>query len=241
MMKVNILETGSAGNCIIATFSDSRKVIFDFGHGAWKLCIKENIDFHEVDNVLITHQHLDHCADYHRISSLNFSRWLKVKEFEVLHNCENKGFIVMNDKTQEGFIYMTDYHTIPPSSLETIKKHIAFTTWRWMIMMELSYCRFLYKKLDNIQRIGLQNHCSDERFFDYANQFLAVNRDANIISLHASARQGEFELGANKTGDVCPPDWCREQFYKRFAGASVRFGEAKGMYGTYNYIDRDFK
>lgn len=240
VMKVNILMTGSAGNCLLATYSDGRQVIFDFGTGAWKKCIEANLDYHKIDNVLVTHQHLDHCGDYHRIRTLDFPMRCKVKEFEVLHNCPNKGFIVLNEATKEGFVYATDYHTLPQDSLDLIKKHIAFKEWKWFVMMELSYVRWIYEKLDPLQMIGLNNHCSYERFCHYADELFAVNDAINILTVHASARQGEFELGSNKTGDVCPPDYIRDNLYKKYGSKelSVRFGYAQGMCGNYNFIER---
>ena len=241
-MKVNILETGSAGNCILATYSDGRKVLFDFGHNAFKRCCEAGIDFHEVDDILVTHDHLDHCADYDRVRFLAFSRRLKVITFPVLHNAENKGFIVLNDAKREGFIYATDYYQLPDESIEKIKAMVKFTDWKWMAMLELSYVRWLYNKLDPMQMIGLNQHCSDERFFRYVGEILEVNPSVNIISVHASARQGEFVLGQGKMGNVCPPDDLQKQFYKRFEGKSVRFGYnvengKAGMCRTYNYID----
>ena len=242
-MKVNIIATGSKCNCVLATFADNRRIMFDFGTGALEKCLQEDfrgykmIDFATLDDVLITHAHKDHCGDFDKIKGFDFPKTLSVKEFPVIHDVENRGFVVMNDKTREGVIYATDYSEIPQKSFDFLLKLFGFKTWKWMAMLELSYCDFLYKKLPDNQRFGLDRHCSDVRFFDYAKKMLEVNDNVNIVTLHASARQSEYIEGANKSGEVCPPDWCREQFYKRFGGASVRFGEASGMWGTYNYIE----
>lgn len=245
-MKVNILETGSAGNCVVATFSDNRKIIFDFGHKAYELCLQSNyrkeaqVDFKEIDDILITHEHLDHCADFPKVQYLNFPKTLKVLTFPVVHNVENRGFVVLNEKTREGFIYATDYSEIPTESLEKIKAFVAFKDWRWFAMLELSFVRWIYEKLDAMQMIGLNHHCAYETFCHYADEILAVNSAVNILTLHASARQGEFELGSNKTGDVCPPDYIRKNLYKKYGSKelSVRFGYAQGMFGTFNFIER---
>ena len=243
-MKVNILATGSKCNCVLATFADNRRSMFDFGTGALEKCLHDDfrgfkmIDFATLDDVLITHAHKDHSGDWDKIKGFDFPKTLSVKEFPVIHDVENRGFVVMNDKTREGVIYATDYSEIPQNSFDFLLKLVGFKEWRWFACLELSYCDFLYKKLPDNQRFGLDRHCSDVRFFDYAKKMLEVNDKVNIVTLHASARQSEYIEGANKSGDVCPPDWCREQFYKRFAGASVRFGEASGMWGTYNYIER---
>ena len=262
-MKVNILATGSKCNCVLATFADYERIIFDFGNsagrfdtGAMFLCNQRDfrgfptLDFDyyvdvngkrikkRIDDVLITHAHKDHSGDWDKIKGFDFPKTLSVKEFPVIHDVENRGFVVMNDKTREGVIYATDYSEIPQNSFDFLLKLVGFKEWKWFACLELSYCDFLYKKLPDIQRFGLNRHCSDVRFFDYAKKILEVNDKVNIVTLHASARQSEYIEGAYKSGEVCPPDWCREQFYKRFAGASVRFGEASGMWGTYNYIER---
>ena len=238
IMKVNILETGSAGNCVLATFSDGRRIIFDFGTGAWKLCCEADVDFHEIDNVLVTHDHADHSADYGRIRFLAFPRLCKVLEFPVLHSVPNKGYIVLNEHTKEGFIYATDYHTLPEESLAKIKAMVGFKDWKWFCMLELSYCRWLYNKLDKFQLIGLNQHCSDERFFKYSHDILEVNPAVNILSLHASARQATYVEGGNKVGEVCPIDWVRDQMYQRFKGAHVHVGEAgRKLERTFYFMD----
>lgn len=243
-MKVNILATGSNCNCVLATYSDGQQVMFDFGKGAYDLCLQQDfryhkmVDFSKLDNVLITHSHNDHCGDFEKIATLNFPKSLNVKEFPVLHDVENKGFVVMNDKVREGFVYMTDFYDIPSDSFNFLLKLFGFKSWKWMICMELSYCDWLYEKLPEEMRFGLKRHLSDKKFYHYCNQFFVVNEALNIISVHASARQGEFVLGANKSGDVCQPGWCREQFWKRFKGKAVRFGEAGGMASNYYYLEK---
>ena len=266
-MKVNILETGSAGNCVVASFSekmkingkelaenpeaepkwDYKKVIFDFGHNAYDLCLQRYkdkeyvINWITVDDILITHSHLDHCADYPKMRNYAFPKEYKVFTFPVVHNVENRGFVVLNEKMREGFIYATDYSEIPTESLEKIKAFVAFKDWRWFAMLELSFVRWIYEKLDATQMIGLNHHCAYETFCHYADEILAVNPAVNILTLHASARQGKYIEGENKTGDVCPPDYVREQLWKKYGkkGFSVRFGEAGGMCGNYNYIDKN--
>jgi hypothetical protein len=239
-MKVNILETGSAGNCVLATFSDERKVIFDFGKNAWEMCVKLNVDLRKIDDVLVTHEHLDHCADFGKVQFINFPKTLKVLTFPVVHNVPNRGFVVLNERTKEGFIYATDYSVMPPESLDKIKAFVSFKDWNWFAMLELSYCKFIYNKLDAKDTFGLINHCSDETFYQYASAILEVNPAVNILTLHASARQGQYIEGEEKTGDVCAPDFIREQLWRRYGqkGLSVRFGFASGLCGTFNYIEK---
>lgn len=242
-MKINILATGSKCNCVLATYSDGQQVMFDFGKGAYDLCLQQDfryhkmVDFSKLDDVLITHEHKDHCGDFEKIANLNFPKNLNVKEFPVLHDVPNKGFVVMNDKVREGFVYMTDFYDIPSDSFNFLLKLFGFKSWKWMVCMELSYCEWLYEKLPDEMRFGLKRHLSDKKFYHYCKQFFAVNEKVNIISVHASARQGEFVLGGNKSGDICPPDFLRGEFWRIFKGKPVRFGEARGMAGSYYYIE----
>ena len=240
-MKVNIIATGSKCNCVLATFSDDQKVIFDFGEGALEKCCQRNmkmlpiVDLTKIDNVLITHSHRDHCGDFEKIQGKMFKKSLNVKDFEVLHDVPNKGFVVMNDATKEGFVYATDYYEIPEKSFDFLLKLFGFKSWKWMAMLELSYCKWLYEKLPDNQKFGLGRHCSDVQFFHYAKKIFEVNPAVNIISVHASGRQSEYLEGVSKFGSVCPPDHLRKEFYRIFKGKPVRFGHAD-FGANFNYI-----
>ena len=66
-MRYNIIATGSGGNCALATFSDERKVLFDFGKGCFKKCTEAGLVLNSVNQILISHAHNDHIGDAHII------------------------------------------------------------------------------------------------------------------------------------------------------------------------------
>ena len=231
--------TGSNGNCAVATISDNKQVVFDFGTGAFKECCRwPNFFITKVDNILITHNHADHNGDWEKISAIDFKKTLPVMELEVLHNIENRGFAVLNKESKEIVVYMTDYYKIPDATMAKLCALASYTDYKLMFCLELSYNEFLYKKMNPSERIGLDNHCSDVLFFHYAKQILEQNPKVNIITLHASGRIAEnWQIGSNADTRVCRKDYCRQRFFELFPKNSVRFGEGSGFCANYNYIE----
>ena len=235
IFRFNIIATGSDGNCVVATFSDLRQVVFDLGKGCYKESQRLNykmlpsVDFSKVDNVLITHEHQDHCGDYGKVEDIDFPKTLRVEKLAVRHDVENFGYLVFNENTKEVAGYFTDYSSIPKASLDRLIELVSDKEWSYMLGMELSYCFHIYAELGEGEKFGLGRHCSDFVFFNYARKILEANPAVNIITLHASRR-----TSANG-GAVAPKDYLRQKFSK-FQPSVIRFGEAYGMAGSYNYI-----
>lgn len=243
-MRYNIISTGSGGNCALATFSDEKKVLFDFGKGCFKKCTDAGLVLNSVDQTLISHAHNDHIGDAHLIPHLieKKSGLIAIFNFPLLHNIENQGFLVANAKTKEAFYYLTDFYSIPTDSLITITEtlqHLFAKNYKIIFVMELSYCQHLFEKLDDTHKFGLQHHLSDVEFFKYAKTFKALAPSMNIITTHASQRGDWSQEQKGWNGTVCPPDWVKIQLFNRLGNA--RFGEAFGLSKTYNYIEHKFK
>jgi hypothetical protein len=242
-MRYNIISTGSGGNCALATFSDEKKVLFDFGKGCFKKCTEAGLVLNSVDQILISHAHNDHIGDAHLIPHLLEKKTdLEVYAFPLTHNVENLGFLVVNLKTKEAFYYLTDFYSIPENSIETISNTLNYlnsVNCKIIFVMELSYCRHLFDKLDDTHKFGLQHHLSDVQFFDYAKRFKALAPKMNFITTHASQRGDYSQDLKGWNGTVCPPDWVKIQLFNRLGNA--RFGEAFGFSKTYNYIEHKFK
>jgi hypothetical protein len=140
--------------------------------------------------------------------------------------------------TKEMFYYLTDFSDIPAKSLNLIFDTLEFSNrkhFKVMFIMELSYCKHLYDKLDDLHKFGLNNHLSDLGFFEYAKMFKAVAPKINFITTHASQRGDWSQEHKGWSGTVCPPDWVKVQLFNRVGNA--RFGEAFGFSKTYNYIN----
>jgi hypothetical protein len=243
IMRYNIIATGSEGNCALATFSDERKVLFDFGKGCFKKCTEAGLVLNAVNQILISHAHNDHIGDAHLIPHLLEKKSdLEIYSFPLTHNVENVGFLVVNVETREAIYYLTDFYDIPKDSMATIVDTLQFLNeknCKIMFIMELSFCQHLYEKLDDVHKFGLRHHLSDVEFFRYAKQFKAFAPKINFITTHASQRGGWSQEQKGWNGTVCPPDWVKIQLFNRLGNA--RFGEAFGFAKTYNHIEHKFK
>jgi hypothetical protein len=242
-MRYNIITTGSGGNCALATFSDEKKVLFDFGKGCFKKCTDAGLILNSVDQILISHAHNDHIGDIHLIPHLLEKRAnLEIFNFPLTHNVENQGFLVANTETKEVFYYLTDFYAIPEYSLIIITdtlQHLFAKNYKIIFVMELSYCQHLFEKLDDVHKFGLQHHLSDVEFFKYAKLFKSIAPQINFITTHASQRGDWSQEQKGWNGTVCPPDWVKIQLFNRLGNA--RFGEAFEFSKTYNYIEHKFK
>ena len=243
-MRYNIISTGSGGNCALATFSDEKKVLFDFGKGCFKKCTEAGLVLNSIDQILISHAHNDHIGDAHLISHLLEKKAadLDIYAFPLTHNIENMGFLVANLRTKEAFYYLTDFYAIPEESNEIISNTLHFfnsKNYKIIFVMELSYCQHLFEKLDDVHKFGLQHHLSDVEFFKYAKKYKALAPSMNIITTHASQRGDWSQEHKGWNGTVCPPDWVKIQLFNRLGNA--RFGEAFGFSKTYYYIEHKFK
>lgn len=243
-MRYNIIATGSGGNCALATFSDEKKVMFDFGKGSFKKCTEAGLVLNSVDQILISHAHNDHIGDAHLIPHLleKNSGLIEIIYFPLTHNVENVGFLVANAKTKEAFYYLTDFYDIPANSLIIITdtlNHLYAKNYKIIFVMELSFCQHLYEKLDDTHKFGLQHHLSDVEFFRYAKLFKSFAPNINFITTHASQRGDWSQEQKGWNGTVCPPDWVKVQLFNRLGNA--KFGEAFGFAKTYNYIEHKFK
>lgn len=237
-MKINIIKTGSSGNCIVATYSDKKQIIFDFGKGVFKDFTLSGGTFKNVERVLISHAHNDHIGDFEKISHLNKKpSELKILRFPILHNIENYGFAVANFATKEIFYYLTDFYEVPEDSREVIIKCLRMRNFKHFAGIELSYFKFFEDKLSEEQKYGLKHHCDDVYFFELVKEFLAENPKLNIITLHASQR-GDLSTFTKTgwNGSVCPPDFAKKMLYRR-VGVNARFGEAGGFIKNYNYFE----
>lgn len=73
-MKLQILASGSGGNCTVVTSADGRSAMIDIG-----ICLKDlkarmaasSCDMGSVEALMITHEHTDHCAHISTLLNAN--------------------------------------------------------------------------------------------------------------------------------------------------------------------------
>jgi len=147
-MKIDILATGSSGNCYILTADNGRKLILDAGIRFKEITRQLDYDLLSIDGVLITHNHKDHSLsasdfeksgirvwkpyqDENKVQKAVFGEW-KVRSFDLPHDNEPcVGYLI----ERNGFklLYLTD----------------------------LEYCKYNFKSL-SVDAIIIETNYQDE-------------------------------------------------------------------------------
>ena len=238
-MILSIYNTGSGGNFNVVEFSDEKKIIVDFGktakYSAYKDFCKKGYSRSDFECALITHTHNDHAGDVSELEKLGIKILqtggkisnLEIVEIPLIHNVECRGYMVLNRATNELYAHCTDFSAIPQKSLDILTTTIRLAYSRGLKVMfacELAYCDFLFKKLPDEQKIGLENHCSLSTFCEIMNM---IPKGVSVVTLHASGRDYKGDGGINAS--VCPKDWVINNVKKR-CGRFVNFGVSKMDY-----------
>ena len=125
-MKINILSTGSKGNCAILDNGKS-KIMIDCGLKFEDITTHKAFGkFADYEQVLITHSHNDHAKslkdfakyidyiDTNNIANIvyNFANW-KVLPFEVQHNVKCYGYLIKDKISGKNVLWATDFNNMP--------------------------------------------------------------------------------------------------------------------------------
>ena len=238
-MEFTIFHTGSGGNSFRLKFADGVQVLLDAGktshYDSFRDFCTRGDRVSNYAGMLISHAHKDHAgaaADFERVGmprGVDAAQQLRVGVVPLVHRCPCNGYIIANTETREACVFLIDF-------VEVVNPRDFFTTLRWltsekykvMFAVELSYCEFLYKKLPVAQRMGLDQHLSDENFIVLMKEVAKVAKLANIVTLHASGRE---ILNKGFHADVCPRDYLIKYLKVRL-GVFVNIGQ-NGM--TYNF------
>lgn len=238
-MEFTIFHTGSGGNSFRLKFSDGVQVLLDAGktthYDAFKDFCKRGDRVSNYAGMLISHAHKDHAgavSDFERIGmprGVDAATQLRVGVVPLVHRCPCNGYIIANTTTREACVFLIDF-------VEVVNPRDFFATLRWltsekykvMFAVELSYCEFLYKKLPVEQRMGLNQHLSDEGFVTLFKELRKIAQVGNVVTLHASGRE---ILNKGFHADVCPRDYLIKYLKVRL-GMFVNIGQ-NGM--TYNF------
>lgn len=237
-MILTIHSTGSRGNFNVVEFSNGKKIIVDFGktskYSAYRDFCAEKYKSDEFEFALITHRHNDHNGDVEALERLGVRVFydevatsdLVVKALPLIHNVECNGYMVYSILTNELYVHCTDFSVFPQNPLRTLVCTVTEAYRKGVKIMfacELAYCDFLYKKLPENKKIGLENHCSLSTFCKIMNMIPA---DVPVVTLHASGRDFE-ENSVNAS--VCPKDWIVNNVKQR-CRRFVNFGTNKMKY-----------
>ena len=237
-MRLTIHNTGSSGNFNVVEFSNGKKIIVDFGktakYSAYKDFCANGYKSKDFEFALITHAHHDHAGDVEKLEQLGINVYydgvatddLNVIALPLVHNVPCNGYMVYSKITNELYIHCTDFSIFPTIPLQTLTYTIAAAHSKGVKVLfacELSYCDFLYKKLPENQKIGLENHCSLSLFCDIVKK---IPQEVPIVTLHASGRVYDTN---SVNASVCPKDWIVNNVRRR-CRRFVHFGISKMSY-----------
>ena len=125
-MKINILSTGSLGNCSILDNGKS-KIMIDCGLKFEDITTHKAFGkFSDYEQILISHAHKDHSKslkdfakyidyiDTNNIANIvyNFANW-KVLPFEVQHNVKCYGYLIKDKISGKNVLWATDFNNMP--------------------------------------------------------------------------------------------------------------------------------
>lgn len=125
-MRINILSTGSKGNCAIIDNGQS-KIMIDCGLKFEDIITHKAFGkFSDYEVCLETHKHIDHSKstkefakfidiiDTNNIAnkSYDFEHW-KVLPFEVQHNIKCYGYLIKDKISGKNILWATDFNNIP--------------------------------------------------------------------------------------------------------------------------------
>ena len=125
-MKINILSTGSKGNCAILDNGKS-KIMIDCGLKFEDITTHKAFGkFSDYEQILISHAHKDHSKslkdfakyiDYINTDNTanivyGFTNW-KVLPFEVQHNIKCYGYLIKDKISGKNVLWATDFNNIP--------------------------------------------------------------------------------------------------------------------------------
>lgn len=238
-MEFTIFHTGSSGNSFRLKFADGVQVLLDVGktshYDAFKDFCTRGDRVRNYAGMLISHEHRDHAgaaSDFEMVGmprGVDAAPQLRVGVVPLSHRCPCNGYIIANTATREACVFLIDF-------VEVVNPRDFFTTLRWltaekykvMFAVELSYCDFLYHKLPVAERMGLDQHLSDEKFILLMKEIAKVSKLENIVTLHASGRE---ILNKGFHASVCPRDYLIKYLKVRL-GMFVNIGQ-NGM--TYKF------
>lgn len=120
-MRLEVLGTGSKGNCYVIRSEDGSTVLLDVGIPYKDILKGLNFDLGSLKGFVLTHSHQDHSRSVKDFASLGFKplpTWgvagdWRTAAFKVHHDVECFGYQLINRETGHKIIYATDTYHLP--------------------------------------------------------------------------------------------------------------------------------
>ena len=213
MLNLNVLGSSSKGNCYILENNDT-KLMLDCGVDYQKVLNEIKVD--EIDGVLITHCHQDHCRglkklkDYIKCKVYSNDETIEIlplletqKEileagvlynigsfsiiaFEIDHDVKNYGYLIKDNISNHKLLYITDCGTIPNYQFRDIDT----------FLIEANYNQDWYSEKEEldvkeIRNIKGKGHLSVQETTEFLKDNINYNTKYIILG-HISSNCSEF-------------------------------------------------
>lgn len=194
-MNINIIKSGSSGNCIILTDSNKNQIMLDCGI-KYEL-IMPFVDFNKINFICLTHEHKDHSLSKKQFENFSIdiyspenvsdgklidtTNW-KVLPIRLRHNVECFGFLIYNKIENKKIAYITDTTIIP--KLNKVDCLIIETNWSEDYLMTVAE-KYI------IQNKGYLNHLSQEQVTEYLE---TTNLQPKILVLSHLSNSGLINI-----------------------------------------------
>ena len=228
-MKISILASGSKGNCTYIE-TNSTKTLIDVGMSNLyieKKLISLGINPNDINNVFITHPHVDHIAGlkvfikkhnptvyltekmYQELKS-NIRKYVIIEDkiiiddliidyFKTSHDAiDSVGYIFKNNDKE--FVYVTDTGYISLKNLKKItnKDFYAFES-NHDVNLLMNNPHYPYQIKQRI--LGDKGHLSNNQCREYLKKIIG-DRTKYVILAHLSEQNNDKELALNNLKDI---------------------------------------
>ncbi len=228
-MKISILASGSKGNCTYIE-TNSTKTLIDVGMSNLyieKKLISLGINPNDINNVFITHPHVDHIAGlkvfikkhnptvyltekmYQELKS-NIRKYVIIEDkiiiddliidyFKTSHDAiDSVGYIFKNNDKE--FVYVTDTGYISSKNLKKItnKDFYAFES-NHDVNLLMNNPHYPYQIKQRI--LGDKGHLSNNQCREYLKKIIG-DRTKYVILAHLSEQNNDKELALNNLKDI---------------------------------------
>lgn len=210
-MTINVIATGSSGNLYEIIDSENNCILIEAGVDR-SVFAKYRESPKVPEMCIITHAHSDHAfyannyemiCPVHKWEQKVDSQSFKAFGYRVKHgNVLNYAYLIKSLVDNEFLFFATDLE-YEKDYLDLIAKDLRFFYVK-KLLVECNYNDYLYHLADRNQRIGCDNHFSDNDLVRFLRS-LKIN-DFKLITIHGSNRlsgddytrkilQGKFPAG----------------------------------------------
>lgn len=206
-MKIKVLSTGSSGNGYLITDSTGEVLVveagvdinFIVGNTPYSPIVfiyshkhKDHYKYFEKYKRYFAHLSIERC--YEKCNIGNYNIW----SFPVLHDVENKGFIIANKVEKKVIFFATDliYNSTAKGFYTDVFKFInGFTIDYYMIESNYNEYEFKQSLLGDGDVHGVKNHLSNYECARFLSHICNRSEVQNIMLIHGSNRIGRSIKG----------------------------------------------